>query len=342
LFEIGLLPEDRAWANFIAEAVLGSECPASCEPYSFFRLDMVFKLKPDSNFESSPNFDPTATCILSIEMDEKGLSANHTKYVLYPDVLVNTHGLKTSKKLYLLFCAIFGTGVNPTEQEEQLPLRLSSDMIEIKFIYLSKMDADEVFNSFKNKLESKQLPSLYEFYQFMNLPELIDRSEKKKKSSSADEKTKNFFSDPAFDYMLVCQALMDTHKDIDTDMFKDFSVLLFNLYNIKFSEDRKKIVTKEGSPMKESLVELVIDKYKYINMYTDAEKTAQEERAKAEKAIEERARAEKALREERARAEKALEEIALRMINSGMPRDEILRVLNITDAKLKSFENQGQ
>jgi hypothetical protein len=336
MFELGLVPEDHPLANFVVKRILGSEFPMSDERFSSVRLDLLLETEPDSIFKLSPNFNQSTTYLTSIEFDEKSLSVNAIKYALYHVALVKTHCLQSSNDLSVLFCPVFGTGVIPTPQEEKLPLRLSSDMIEVRPFYLSKTEVIPFFDSFKDKLEKNEMPSIMEFYNFIYLPELLDRREKKMNPASGGEKTENLLWEAGFTLLLKCRDLFAKHKDIDIEKIKSMFFSIVSLYQNNITPDQKITLLEEDKTVK-GFFDEIVDK---LNLSEEQIFILNRECAKAEK---ERAKAEK----ECAKAEESLEneraKTALYLLNKGTPRQEILDILNINDAKLKSIEkNHGQ
>jgi hypothetical protein len=118
-------------------------------------------------------------------------------------------------------------------------------MIEVRPFYLSKTDVDPFFDSFKDKLEKNEIPSIMEFYNFIYLPELLDRREKKMNPASGGEQTENLICEAAFKLLLKCRDLLENHKAFKLALLAHLLVLMLKPYVNKITEEQELIFLKE-------------------------------------------------------------------------------------------------
>ncbi|MDR2349455.1 MAG: hypothetical protein LBF41_02355, partial [Deltaproteobacteria bacterium] len=250
MFEMGLVSKDDWLANFVLNHFDRNEFINLESDKTKLLLDFVATLCVDPELLSfPPDFDPSATYILTVEIDWKRIFANYFKYSSYFLTLVREYFLKN--KLKLFFFVIYGINVNPSEKEQEIASRISSDLLTVRIIYLSQTDRKQLLESVHEKLEKGQLPENLDIVRLAYLPALTDKLNKAKNPGAANKENEKIFCPSAFQDMLICVKIANKFKDIADNVSTLFHKAITLLHWNRLTESQKESIAKESQLMKE-------------------------------------------------------------------------------------------
>ena len=167
--ELGLLEDEPFWENVRIKYHAQNDFKQL--PIGGFRVDLLFELQTADGVKLPKGVKPSCRNFLLIELESEFSVEHYRKYLGYTAAIYGEFCKKSTDRVSLTLVVIYGQNIKP--EEVDFSGICGSLTFEPHLVFLSDFDADEFWETVKNKIDGRERLTRFEIQKIIEWPQKV-------------------------------------------------------------------------------------------------------------------------------------------------------------------------